>query len=90
MLRWAVVSHVSFKLVPVDWQVILITENFMEIEKADYERIALQIHSDDSPVGIDAKKTHILILAMLEKMSRRMERIEKKLDERKSVQELKI
>ena len=51
----------------------------MEIEKADYERIAEQIHSDSSPVGIDAKKTHILILAMLEKMSQRIERIENKL-----------
>ena len=56
----------------------------MEIEKADYERIAEQIHSDSSPVGIDAKKTHILILAMLENISQRIERIEQKLDQGKS------
>lgn len=31
----------------------------------NYEEIAQQIHSDTSPVGIDAKKTHILILQML-------------------------
>ena len=27
-----------------------------------YDKIGREIHSDSSPVGIDAKKTHILIL----------------------------
>ena len=31
----------------------------------DYDFIAAEIHSDSSPVGIDAKKTHILILQSL-------------------------
>ena len=52
----------------------------MEIEKQEYERIAAEIHSDTSPVGIDAKKTHILILAMLQKMSDRLDVIEQKID----------
>ncbi|MDG1873649.1 MAG: hypothetical protein P8J27_07045 [Mariniblastus sp.] len=52
----------------------------MKIEDSDYERIASDIHSDSSPVGIDAKKTHILILAMLEKMSKQIELIEQKLN----------
>jgi len=34
----------------------------MVIQKNDYERIEKIISSDESPVGIDAKKTHILIL----------------------------
>ena len=51
----------------------------MEIEKQEYERIAREIHSDTSPVGIDAKKTHILILAMLQKMSDQLDAIERRL-----------
>ncbi len=37
---------------------------------ADFERIAAEISSDDSPVGIDAKKTHVMILAKLESLER--------------------
>ena len=33
-----------------------------------------------SPVGIDAKKTHILILAMLQQMSDRLDAIAEKVD----------
>lgn len=47
-----------------------------EIAKETYEEIAKVIHSDKSPVGIDAKKTHILILHKLQELSDRMERIE--------------
>lgn len=46
-------------------------------EKEQYEAIAKEIHSDTSPVGIDAKKTHILILQKLMKIEERLERIEK-------------
>ncbi len=40
----------------------------MENKKEVFERIGKEIHSDTSPVGIDAKKTHILILAKLEEL----------------------
>lgn len=46
-------------------------------DKEQYEVIAKEIHSDTSPVGIDAKKTHILILQKLKKIEERLERIEK-------------
>ena len=46
---------------------------------SDFERIAAEIASDDSPVGIDAKKTHVMILAKLESMERRLTRIEEQL-----------
>ena len=36
-----------------------------DVEKEVYDEIAKVIHSDMSPVGIDAKKTHILILNKL-------------------------
>ncbi|MFK8046660.1 MAG: hypothetical protein AB8B72_14270 [Crocinitomicaceae bacterium] len=50
-----------------------------EIDEKTYEAIAKEIHSDNSPVGIDAKKTHILILHQLQEINARMERIEREL-----------
>lgn len=52
----------------------------LKIEKEVYESIAKEIHSDSSPVGIDAKKTHILILEKLIQLEKRLDRIESKLD----------
>ena len=51
----------------------------MEIPNDDYERIAGLIDSAASPVGIDAKKTHVLILHKLEAIERRLEAIESRL-----------
>jgi len=50
-----------------------------EIDPKTYEEIAKVIHSDSSPVGIDAKKTHILILNKLQELNDRMERIEQEM-----------
>jgi len=38
------------------------------------------ISSDTSPVGIDAKKTHIIILHKLQEIDERLRRIEDRLD----------
>ena len=46
----------------------------------DQRRIEELIQSDDSPVGIDAKKTHVMILALLERLDRRLDALEKKID----------
>ena len=54
----------------------------LKIEKTAYEAIAATIHSDKSPVGIDAKKTHVLILEKFIQLEKRLERIEAKLDKR--------
>jgi hypothetical protein len=51
-----------------------------EIDPKIYEEIAATIHSDNSPVGIDAKKTHILILHKLQEINDRLERLEQKMD----------
>lgn len=45
----------------------------------DLERMAeieREIASDQSPVGIDAKKTHVMILLILERIEARLQRIE--------------
>ena len=46
---------------------------------SEAERIEELIASDASPVGIDAKKTHVLIIQKLLEIERRLERIELRL-----------
>jgi hypothetical protein len=48
----------------------------LNISKKDYEEILEQIKSDDSPVGIDAGKTHVLILQKLMNIEKRLEALE--------------
>lgn len=51
----------------------------MEIDEKTYARISDIIESDDSPVGIDAKKTHILILHKLIQIEKRLDGLEKQI-----------
>lgn len=53
----------------------------MHIPEDRYRELEAVIHSDDSPVGIDAKKTHVIILHMLEEMAGRLDGIEQRLRE---------
>ena len=48
----------------------------LKIERKVFDAIAKEIHSDKSPVGIDAKKTHVLILEKLIQIEQRLDRIE--------------
>ena len=52
----------------------------MDIDQKTYDEIAQMIHSDSSPVGIDAKKTHILIIYKLTQIEKRLDQIESKLE----------
>ena len=49
----------------------------MNIDEKTYSEIEQLIHSDDSPVGIDAKKTHIIIIHKLTQIEKRLEALEK-------------
>jgi hypothetical protein len=49
------------------------------IDEKTYNQIAEIIHSDASPVGIDAKKTHILILNALSQLNEKVDRLEKEI-----------
>ena len=49
----------------------------MDIDKNTYRDIEQLIHSDDSPVGIDAKKTHIIIIHKLMQIEKRLAALEK-------------
>lgn len=46
------------------------------VPPADAERIRRQIESADSPVGIDAATTHVLIIWKLEQIERRLDELE--------------
>ena len=52
----------------------------MTIDKDIYAKIEAEIHDDKSPVGIDAKKTHILILHRLDMMQQQLDRIEERMN----------
>lgn len=48
----------------------------MNVPEERYQQIADGIADEQSPVGIDAKKTHVMILYMLEEIDRRLARVE--------------
>ncbi len=48
-----------------------------EISASDYGEIEALIASDDSPIGIDAKKTHVIIIRKLIQIEKRLERLER-------------
>jgi hypothetical protein len=48
-----------------------------------FDQIAAEIHSDTSPVGIDAKKTHVLILQKLYQIEAELKEVKAQLAARK-------
>ena len=48
----------------------------MDIDEKTYAQIEAIISSDDSPVGIDAKKTHIIIINKLIEIEKRLDALE--------------
>ena len=50
-----------------------------DIDIKTYDEIVRVIHSDESPGGIDAKKTHIIILNKLQEISERLARLEQQM-----------
>jgi len=51
----------------------------LDVDPKTFEAIAREIQSDESPVGIDAKKTHIIILDKLLQIEKRLEALEQQL-----------
>ena len=49
-----------------------------EIPKEEFEAIEKLISSEESVVGIDAKKTHIIIIHKLMEIERRLKTLEEK------------
>ena len=53
----------------------------LDVPKDIFASIEDEISSETSPVGIDAKKTHIIILHKLQEIDARLTRIEARMDE---------
>jgi hypothetical protein len=53
----------------------------MQFDSKLLESIAEEIHCDTSPVGIDARKTHVLIIATLRVMEERLTKMEATINE---------
>lgn len=49
----------------------------MQIDQKTYDEIKQLINSDDSPVGIDAVKTHVIIIHKLMQIEKRLDALEK-------------
>ncbi len=56
------------------------TDDPLSRPKADYDDLIAKISTTDSPVGIDAKYTHAIIIDYLQQISARLEAIERRLD----------
>jgi hypothetical protein len=52
----------------------------IQVPEDRYREIETMIASADSPVGIDAKKTHVLILHMLQELDRRLQALEARVE----------
>ena len=48
----------------------------LEVATSDYGKIEELIASEDSPVGIDAKKTHVIIIHKLLQIEERLAKLE--------------
>ncbi len=48
-----------------------------EVPASDYAKIESLIADEDSPVGIDAKNTHIIIISKLLQIEQRLEQLER-------------
>lgn len=52
----------------------------LDVPQDAYDALARAIASDQSPVGIDAKRTHVVILHLLIDIQDRLSRLEDRLD----------
>jgi len=69
----------SFSFISIKYIFALRVEKGMNLEVEDdkKEEIGNAITSEDSPVGIDAKKTHIIIINKLVEIEKRLDALEK-------------
>ena len=52
----------------------------LDVPREIYEEIKAAIESDESPVGIDAQKAHVVILHKLIEIEERLDRLEQRLE----------
>lgn len=62
----------------------------MKVDPREYAKIEEMIRSDDSPVGIDAKKTHVYIIHMLHRIERRLVELEERVAKAEQASHLRV
>jgi hypothetical protein len=62
----------------------------MKIDPKEFSKIAEMIACAESPVGIDAKKTHVYIIHLLQHIERRVKQIEDRLTRLEESTHLKL
>ena len=55
--------------------------NNINIDSGKYKEIEKLIGSDESVVGIDAKKTHVMIIHLLQEILEKLDHLEERLDD---------
>ena len=60
------------------------TEDPLAKPKESFDSLIQQLSSEDSPVGIDAKYTHAVIIDFLRQISARLDAIEQRLNKQQS------
>lgn len=55
----------------------IVADMDLEVATSDYAKIEELIASEDSPVGIDAKKTHVIIIHKLLQIEERLAKLER-------------
>lgn len=55
----------------------IVADMDLEVATSDYGKIEELIASEDSPVGIDAKKTHVIIIHKLLQIEERLAKLER-------------
>ena len=54
----------------------MMKEDLLDMPRDAFENIVEKISQADSPVGIDARYTHAIIIAYLQRISERLDRLE--------------
>ena len=73
-MKWHTVGNSYNILIPYSRTI----EMELEVDSDEKAEIAKIISSADSPVGIDAKKTHIIIIHKLLEIEKRLAKLEQK------------
>lgn len=66
------------KLTTIEYVSIM---SYKDLSEETFNKIEKEIKSEESVVGIDAKKTHIIIIHMLEEIENKLQQLETRLTE---------
>jgi len=78
-INWASGVGLSFltaRTLVEKWERTMMEEDLLDMPRDAFEKIVGKISQADSPVGIDARYTHAIIIAYLQRISERLDKLE--------------